>query len=151
MVSLAATDPANPYGAVLSWPAVKVEGDDEGAVRSLTRSVGATGILRNGELVGYLRRNNPNILIFLPPDEPERSNAARDLSAFLMSMAQEEMRQGVEGRHRGGMLIATINGVPVHLHLLSRFLQDAGFQAAPLGLNVRRILPPVQSASAEVQ
>jgi ATP-dependent helicase Lhr and Lhr-like helicase len=49
------------------------------------------------------------------------------------------------------LLIATINGQPAHLHPLSRFLQDAGFQAAPLGFNVRRILPPIQSASAEVQ
>jgi ATP-dependent Lhr-like helicase len=150
ILSLAATDPANPYGAVLPWPTVQMEGDDEGGMRSLTRSVGATVILRNGEFIGYLRRNNPNILVFLPPDEPERSNAARDLAAFLLNMAQDEMRQE-EARHRGGMLISTINGRPAHLHPLSRFLQDAGFQAAPLGLNVRRILPPVQNVSAEVQ
>ena len=151
ILALAATDPANPYGTVLPWPTVKMEGDDEGATRSLTRSVGASVMLRNGELIGYLRRNNPNILIFLPADEPERTNAARDLAAFLSTMAQEEIRQEGEARNRGGILISTINGQPAHLHPLSRFLQDAGFQAAPLGFNVRRILPPAQSASAEVQ
>ncbi len=150
-LALAATDPANPYGAVLPWPTVKMEGDEEGSMRSLTRSVGASVILRNGELIGYLRRNNPNILVILPADEPERTNAARDLAAFLSTMAQEEIRQEGKARNRGGILISTINGQPAHLHQLSRFLQDAGFQAAPLGFNVRRILSPAQSASAEVQ
>nr|WP_251106786.1 DEAD/DEAH box helicase [Alloacidobacterium dinghuense] len=150
ILSLAATDPANPYGAVLPWPTVQVEGVDESGMRSLARSVGATVILRNGELIGYLRRNNPNILVFLPSDEPERGNAARDLAAFLVHLALEEMRQEGEARHRGGLLISTINGQPVHMHPLSRFLQDAGFQAAPPGFNVRR-MPPLQSVSAEVQ
>ncbi len=151
ILSLAATDPANPYGAVLPWPAVQMESEGEAGMRSLTRSVGATVILRNGELIGYLRRNNPNILVFLPADEPERTHAGRDLSAFLVNLAQNEMGQDGEARHRGGLLISTINGQPAHLHPLSRFLQDAGFQAAPQGLNVRRILPPIQGASAEVQ
>jgi ATP-dependent Lhr-like helicase len=151
ILSLAATDPANPYGAVLPWPTVQLEYEADGATRSLMRSVGATVVLRNGELIAYVRRNNPNILVFLPPDDPERTNVARDLSAFLSHMAQDEMQQEGEARHRGGLLIATINGQPAHLHPLSRFLQDAGFQAAPLGFNVRRILPPIQSASAEVQ
>jgi ATP-dependent Lhr-like helicase len=147
MATLAATDPANPYGAVLPWPGVQMEGE----IRLLSRSVGATVILRNGGLVAYLRRNNPNLLVFLPPDEPERSNAARDLAAFLVGMAQDEMRRENEARHSGGLMISTINGRPAHQHFLLRFLQDAGFQAAPLGLNVRRIQPGAQAASAEVQ
>jgi ATP-dependent Lhr-like helicase len=151
ILSLAATDPANPYGAVLPWPAVQLEAEADGAVRSLTRSVGAMVILRNGELIGYLRRNNPNILVFLPPDEPERTHTARDLAVFLSGLAQDEMRREGEAGHRGGLLIATINGQATHQHLLSRFLQDAGFQPAPMGFNVRRVLPPVQTASAEVQ
>jgi len=151
ILSLAATDPANPYGAVLPWPTVQMEGSDENSVRSLSRSVGATVILHNGDIIGYLRRNNPNILVFLPQDEPERTHTARDLAGFLSAMAQDEIRQEGEARHRGGLLISTINGQPAPLHPLSRFLQDAGFQAAPLGFNVRRILPPVQATSAEVQ
>jgi ATP-dependent Lhr-like helicase len=151
ILSLAATDPANPYGAVLAWPTMQMEGEDEGGMRSLTRSVGAMVILRNGELIGYLRRNNPNILIFLPSDEPERSNTSRDLAAFLIALAQDEMRQEGDARPRGGLLISTINGVPAHLHPLSRFLQEAGFQAAPAGFNVRRIPLRPQTVSAEVQ
>ena len=151
IIALAATDPANLYGAVLPWPGVPVEGTDENSAPSLTRSVGATVVMRNGELIAYSRRNNPNIAVFLLSDEPERSNAARDLSLFLVNLAQDEMKQEGEARHRGGLLISTINGQAAHLHFLSRFLQDAGFQAAPLGLNVRRVLTPVHEASAEVQ
>jgi ATP-dependent Lhr-like helicase len=43
--------------------------------------------------------------------------------------------------NRSGMLIATINGQPVHEHWLARFLLDAGFQPAPMGFNLRRVLP----------
>lgn len=146
MMALAASDPANPYGAVLPWPAAQTEDNDATIVHSLTRSVGATVILRNGELIAYLRRNNPNVLVFLPPNDPERTNAARDLAAFLLTLAQDEMRRESEAGRRGGMLISTINGKAAHLHPLARFLQDAGFHAAPLGLNVRRIL-----TSAEAQ
>ena len=151
VVSLAATDPANPYGAVLAWPVVQMEGEDDGGARSLSRSVGASVILRNGACIAYLRRNNPNVLVFLPSEKPERSHAARDLAAFLVGMAQNEMRREDESHSRGGLLISTINGKPAHQHFLLRFLQDAGFQAAPLGLNVRRIPQSVQPPSAEVQ
>jgi ATP-dependent helicase Lhr and Lhr-like helicase len=171
MVAIAATDPANPYGSVLRWPsAAQNPGDGtedvaalattdnsgqvavEAPARALTRSVGATVVLRNGELVAYLRRNNPNIQVFLPAEEPERSQAARDLSQFLVHMAQEEMRRR-EADHRSGLLISRIGGTPVGTHFLARFLQDAGFQVAPLGFNVRRMLLPAfaqESASASV-
>jgi len=152
LVTMAATDPANPYGAVLRW--LSIEEDPENpdqANRSLTRSVGASVVLRNGELVAYLRRNNPNLQVFLPPNEPDRSNTARDLARFLAATGQREMRLR-PADHRSGMLITLINGQPAHLHLLSKHLQDAGFQAAPLGLNLRRILlaTAVSESPAEV-
>ena len=146
IVTLAVTDPANPYGSVLRWPALDQGGDenseqDGSAARSLTRSAGASVVLRNGELLAYLRRGNPHVQFFLPPEEPERSRAAIDLAAHLAAATQEEMRGGSEAQQRGGLLIATINGTPTHLHWASRILQDAGFQAAPMGFNVRRVLP----------
>jgi ATP-dependent Lhr-like helicase len=61
------------------------------------------------------------------------------------------MQHETEARHRGGLLITTINSQPAHLHPLARFLQDAGFQAAPRGFNVRRLPPPIHAESAEVQ
>jgi ATP-dependent helicase Lhr and Lhr-like helicase len=150
VVSLSASDPANVYGSVLRWPQSGATEDGDGSElgpRSLTRSVGASVILRNGELIGYMRRNNPNLQVFLPADEPDRTNAARDLAAFLAQSAQESMRQD-EARQRGGLLISTINGQPVHEHPMARFLMDAGFTPAPMGFNMRRMLPPVSSAEA---
>ena len=82
MVSLAATDPANLYGSVLRWPALDGRRQRRNAPRVLTRSIGASVVLRNGELVAYLRRNKPNLQVFLPSEEPERSATARDLSSF---------------------------------------------------------------------
>jgi ATP-dependent Lhr-like helicase len=105
-------------------------------------------VLRNGELVAYLRRNNPNLQVFLPADEPDRSNAARDLAQFLAANGQREMRRR-ESDHHSGMLITSINGQPAGLHWMARHLQDAGFQIAPLGLNLRRILLPPGVAAAE--
>ena len=143
-ITLAATDPANPYGAVLRWPTIEETSEQEANVaRTLTRSAGAMVVLRNGELVAYLRRGNPHVQFFLPQEEPERSNAARDLGAHLAVSAQAEMQPGEEAQQRGGLLIATVNGEPTHLHWTARILQESGFQAAPMGFNVRRVLKPV--------
>jgi ATP-dependent Lhr-like helicase len=148
LVTMAATDPANPYGSVLRWPSVSEAAEDsEQSARSMSRSVGANVVLRNGELIAYLRRNNPNVQVFLPAEEPDRSHAAQDLASFLAANGQREMRLN-PADHRGGMLITTINGQPAYEHLLSGYLQDAGFRAAPLGLNLRRILQPVGTAEA---
>ena len=152
-VALSAADPANPYGSILRWPDLPVaEEDSETAPRVLTRAAYAEVILRNGELVAWLRRNNPNLLVFLPPDEPDRSQAASGLAHFLSARGQERMRAG----GREGMLITTINGQPVAAHLMARFLMDAGFYAGPLGMHLRRILLPVghrahDSHAGEVQ
>ena len=50
VVTLAAADPANPYGAILDWPAPGGEG------RRLARAVGARVILVDGALAAYLAR-----------------------------------------------------------------------------------------------
>jgi len=135
-VQLAATDPANPYGSVLRWPDLPVaEEDSESAPRILTRAAYAEVILRNGELVAWLKRGNPNLLVFLPAEEPERSQAAAGLAHFLCARGQERMR----GSHHEGVLITTINGQPVAAHTMARFLMDAGFHPGPLGMHLRRI------------
>jgi ATP-dependent Lhr-like helicase len=135
-VQLAATDPANPYGSVLRWPDLPVaEEDSESAPRVLTRAAYAEVILRNGQLVAWLRRGNPNLLVFLPGEEPERSQAAAGLAHFLCARGQERMRASI---HQGA-LITTINGQPVAAHPMARFLMDAGFHPGPLGMHLRRI------------
>jgi ATP-dependent helicase Lhr and Lhr-like helicase len=136
IVQLAATDPANPYGSVLRWPDLPVdEGGSETAPRILTRAAYAEVILRNGQLVAWLRRNNPNLLVFLPAEEPERSQVAAGLAHFLSSRGQDRMRAG---GHQG-VLITTVNGQQVAAHPMARFLMDAGFHPGPLGFHLRRI------------
>jgi ATP-dependent helicase Lhr and Lhr-like helicase len=135
-VQLAATDPANPYGSVLRWPDLPVADEDaETAPRLLTRAAYAEIILRNGQLVAWLRRGNPNLLVFLSAEEPERSQAASGLAHFLCSRGQERLR----GASQQGVLITTINGQPVAAHPMARFLMDAGFHPGPLGMHLRRI------------
>jgi ATP-dependent Lhr-like helicase len=131
MLLLAATDPANPYGSLLRWPA----GGDEAS--SLTRSVGARVVLGDGALLAYLRRGNPNLQVFLPEEEPARGQAAKALAEFLVERAQRD----------GGMLLISVNGTAVAEHWMARTLLDAGFVAAPLGFNVRRLLPQVPAAA----
>jgi len=153
MLALAATDPANPYGSVLPWPegpaaTAGEEADTEGpGPRALTRSVGPTVVLRNGNMVAYLRRNNPHLQVFLPAEEPERSHAGRDLAAFLAARGQAEMVRS-DADHRTGMLISTIDGRPAHLHPMAPALHDAGFFEGPMGFNLRRRLVPAASLPA---
>ena len=104
VVMLAATDPANPYGALLRWPAAPEEGS------SLTRSVGARVVLVDGALTAYMRRGNPNMQVLLPEEEPQRSQTARALAEFLVQHVQRG--ENPEGRGRTSMLITQVNGVP---------------------------------------
>ncbi|HEV2215781.1 MAG TPA: DEAD/DEAH box helicase, partial [Terracidiphilus sp.] len=153
-VQLSAADPANPYGSALRWPELPAESDElragapadrsssagrETSPRILSRAAYAEVILRNGRLVAWLRRNNPNILVFLPPDEPERAHTAAGLAHFLCQRGQQRMREA--GHH--GVLITTVNGLPVAAHRLARFLMDAGFYSGPLGMHLRRLPHPL--------
>jgi ATP-dependent Lhr-like helicase len=125
---LAATDAANPYGAILPWP----RATDESA-HGMARTSGAAVVLVDGALTAFLRRNNPAIRVFLPDDEPERTTHARALSAEL---ARAAMRYQQTSRY--GMLIADINNGTAREHFLSRFLVEAGFVDTAQGFHIRR-------------
>jgi ATP-dependent helicase Lhr and Lhr-like helicase len=148
-VLLAATDPANPYGSTLKWSELPVEAEDtELAPRVLTRAAYAQVVLCAGRLVAWLRRGNPNLLIFLPPDEPERSQIAEGLASFLAELGQNRLQNDQVGHgpgsHHSGYLISTINGLAVAAHPFAQALRDAGFHSGPLGMHLRRptSLPP---------
>ncbi|HEV2619214.1 MAG TPA: crosslink repair DNA glycosylase YcaQ family protein, partial [Acidobacteriaceae bacterium] len=143
MLMLAATDPANPYGSLLRWPA----GGD--AASSLTRSVGAKVVLCDGSLVAYLRRGNANVQVFLPEEEPGRGNVARALAEFLVARVRGDREDDAAGR--AGMLIATVNGVAVAESVMARALLDAGFVAGAMGFNVRRVLPALGGTAHEAK
>jgi len=122
---LAATDPANPYGAALKW--VPSPADDSKSTRGPTRSVGATVILVNGALAAYLARGDRQLLTYLPAAEPERSKVARAIARVLIDRA----RSG--GDAPRGMLVEEIDGGPPALHALAPFLSEEGFVAGALG------------------
>ncbi len=150
-VLLAAADPANPYGSTLKWPNLPAEAEDtESAPRQLTRAAYAQVVLCAGRLVAWLRRGNPNPLVFLPADEPERSHIADGLARFLAELGQTRLQQDQVGNHQSGYLISTINGLPVAVHPLAPALHDAGFHPGPLGMHLRRptSLPPRTQAPA---
>jgi ATP-dependent Lhr-like helicase len=121
---LASVDPANPYGAILRWPAMENV--------SLSRTVGTSVVLIDGRLTAYLRRSSDAITVFLPENEPERSTFARALAKKLAEIAIARQQ------YRSGLLIGEINGTPAREHFLARFLQEAGFVATSLGYQMRR-------------
>jgi ATP-dependent Lhr-like helicase len=166
---LAATDPANPYGATLKWPACAAAAASAGqasafdasrcshaeaasaakAGRSPTRSVGATVILVNGALAAYLARGDRQLVTFLPADEPERSNAARAVAHALIDRARDARPGEQEGDGPRGMLIEEIDGAPPALHALAPYLIAAGFVSGARGLapnlRITSILRPSSS------
>jgi ATP-dependent Lhr-like helicase len=127
-VHLAATDPANPYGAVLKWPAVPGAAPDSPGLdrRGPTRTVGAGVILVNGVLAAYIGKADRQFLVFLPEDEPARSLVAGQVARTLFELASG-------GSDRAGMLIGEINGLEAAAHPLAPFLADAGFLRRPGG------------------
>jgi ATP-dependent helicase Lhr and Lhr-like helicase len=142
VVYLAASDPANPYGVVLPWPRAENESEDP-AHHSMSRSSGAGVILINGTLAAFLRRRNQAVRIFLPENEPERSQFARELAKKLAELAVRW-----QGR-RSGLLIGEINGALAKEHFLARFLTESGFHETILGYQMRRVTPMVPSRDAE--
>lgn len=136
---LAATDPANPYGATLPWPQIESDGQHELASghHGMARASGAGVILVNGSLAAFLRKRNPALRAFLPEAEPDRSKMARSLANRLAQLAIARYARRI------GLLIGTVNDLPAREHFLGRFLEEAGFINTVLGYQMRRVTPNV--------
>src|SRR5580704_10887896 len=106
---------------------------------TMSRTKGAGVILINGVLAAFLRRRNPAIQVFLPENEPERTQFAGELSKNLAELAIR--RQG----RRSGLLISDINNEPARDHFLARFLEESGFTPSAFGYQMRRITAMVPS------
>jgi hypothetical protein len=124
-VALASTDPANPYGSLLKWPEITSDG------RGPTRTVGSLAIIVNGFAAAYLRRGERELLLFLPDDEPQRSQTGREVARMLMHLA------GARDEGYRGMLISEINGVSAPQHPAARLFIEQGFATTALGLQAR--------------
>jgi len=126
-VALAATDPANPYGAVLKWSRLP----DEAGAGGPTRSAGARVVLVDGLLAAYLRRGERELLLFAPDAEPRRSQVIREVARMLrhLAVAREPGQRG--------MLVAEINGEDGAAHPAAPLFVQEGFALTALGLQLR--------------
>jgi ATP-dependent Lhr-like helicase len=120
-LTLAATDPANPYGAALAWPAT--EGHRPG------RKAGALVVLVDGGLALYVERGGKTVLDLLPHDDAERTAASR--SAAAASLAATVRATG------GRLRVERIDGEFAVGTPLGDALVAAGFASTPQGLRLR--------------
>ena len=167
-VLLAATDPANPYGAALTWPSVPSllpasstpGGTEEAApegtetARSVRhrpgRKAGACLILLDGEAVLYLERGGKTLLSFTA--DPLKLEAAAPLLARIVQAGIAEkivveklndcdiLATPEPPTHRGASKTDS-NRLPEHpVVALRRALLAQGFYTTPRGLRMRRSL-----------
>ena len=130
---LAATDPANVYGAALPWPdrPVAPTADDAAASgrkgHQPGRKAGALVVLVDGDLVLYVERGGKTLLSWT--DDPVHLQAAADALALAV-------REGALGR----LTVEKADGDALlgSGHPLVDALAQAGFHATPRGLRLRR-------------
>jgi ATP-dependent Lhr-like helicase len=118
-VVLAATDPANPYGAALPWPdRADASGHRPG------RKAGALVVLVNGSPVLYVERGGKSLLSFT--DDGDVLHPAVDALALAV-------RDGSLGK----LAVERADGVTILNTPLAEALEAAGFRPTPRGLRLR--------------
>ncbi|KQV26074.1 DEAD/DEAH box helicase [Yonghaparkia sp. Root332] len=120
---LAATDPANPYGAALPWPGAADDPVVGTPAHRPGRKAGALVALVDGHLAAYLERGGKSALTFT--DEPAS-----------LAAAATELAAVVRARLRS-LRIERVNGASVFGTPFAEALQEAGFVATPQGLRLR--------------
>ena len=119
-VALAATDPANPYGAALEWPEVLGEGGDP------KRNPGAIVVMVDGKPVFYLERGGRTAL-----SDPSAPDLVREVGA-------KELVRTVRRGDLATFTIEKVNGKPVRQSEWLQDLANAGFAEVPRGVTLRR-------------
>jgi ATP-dependent Lhr-like helicase len=114
VVVLAATDPANPFGAALPWPS-------EGGTNQAARRTGAHVVLVDGGLAAYIERGAKKVNTFGDPDTDTIANALADLAT----------------RRYRRMALETIDGEPAGSGRYASSLAAAGFAPGYRGLTLR--------------
>lgn len=125
VVALAATDPANVYGAALPWPDA---GDPERTGHRPGRKAGALVVLVDGSLTVYVERGGRTLLTW--SDDP-------DVLTPAMGALADAAKRGALGRLTvekadGQPLIGNGGDSPIRVALGA-----AGFVATPKGLRLR--------------
>ena len=140
---LAASDPANPYGAALSWPAIpSFAHKGEGTVKHRpARKAGACVVLVDGAPVLYVERGAKTLLAFTT--DPVLLEAAAPALARLVSAggAEKISVEKVNDVELLGTHTLSVSGGEVVEHpveALRAALQAQGFYATVRGLSLRR-------------
>ena len=140
---LAASDPANPYGAALSWPAIpSFAHKGEGTVKHRpARKAGACVVLVDGAPVLYVERGAKTLLAFTT--DPVLLEAAAPALARLVSTggAEKISVEKVNDVELLGTHTLSLSGGEVVEHpveALRAALQAQGFYATVRGLSLRR-------------
>jgi len=120
---LAATDPANPYGAALAWPEAARPADG-GRGHQPARKAGALVVLIDGACVLYVERGGRTLLSFA--DDAALVQPAADALALAV-------REGALGK----LQVERADGLPVAASVLGDALEAAGFRPTPRGLRLR--------------
>jgi ATP-dependent Lhr-like helicase len=120
---LAATDPANPYGAALPWPAAARPAEG-GRGHQPARKAGALVVLVDGACVLYVERGGRTLLSF-----------ADDLA--VLQPAADALALAVRDGALGKLQVERADGLPVSASELGAALEAAGFRPTPRGLRLR--------------
>ena len=115
-VVLAATDPANPFGAALEWP--RLEGHKPG------RKAGALVVLVDGTLVLYVERGGKTLLSFTEDES-------------LVGPAADALALAVRDGALGKLTVEKTDGSSALTTPLGTALENAGFHPTPRGLRLR--------------
>ena len=118
-LTLAATDPANPYGAALAWPAL------EGVAHRPGRKAGGLVTLVDGALVLYLERGGRSALAFSDDEE-------------VLAAAARSLVETSRARRLDTLTVEQVSGVFVYGTAVGRALLAAGFVESSRGLTLRR-------------
>jgi len=117
-LTLAATDPANPYGAMLPWPPLA-----EGTGHRPGRKSGAVVVLVDGVLALYVERGGKTVLSYSADDA-------------LLAAAAASLAAVVTAGRIDRIAVETVNGVFVIGTDVGTQLQGAGFTLTPKGLRL---------------
>jgi len=123
VLTLAATDPANAYGAALPWPTLPVGENQTTDTARPRRVAGAVVVLADGNLLAYLSKNGGKLTTFLANDDPERTQQIHLVAQALASRA----------RNRAPVLLQQIDGARPAASPLAEALATVGFAAISQG------------------
>jgi ATP-dependent Lhr-like helicase len=123
---LAATDPANPYGAALAWPERRSQAEDGEGRRGHqpARKAGALVVLVDGACVLYVERGGKTLLSFTEDSQ-------------ILAAAADALASSVRDGALGRLHIESADGDRVSASVLGAALADAGFRPSPRGLRLR--------------